>query len=70
MISHIDWRLLVGDQGCIYSELLAIKNFLEVISPDLVRVGARAAGAAVAAPGEVRTGLAVAAVLGLLPTRS
>ena len=26
---HIDWRQLVGDRACIYSELLAITNFLE-----------------------------------------
>ena len=31
-ISHIDWRQVVGDRTCVYSELPAIKHFLDVTS--------------------------------------
>ena len=40
-ISEIEWRQLIGDRNCIYTELQAIKNFLEVTSPDLLQADAR-----------------------------
>ena len=40
-ISHIDWRQVVGDQTCVYSELSAIKHLLDVTSPDPERMDAR-----------------------------
>ena len=40
-MSEIEWRQLIGDGNCIYTELQAIKNFLQVTSQDLMQADAR-----------------------------
>ena len=43
-ISSVDWRKVVGDRTCVYTDLPVIKHFLQDTTPDGVDRGQPAAG--------------------------